>query len=392
MTSTHPSNASFAHAPFAANPAVAGPAPTVAVAPGGARTRLARLLTSCWLHPLNDAAAIDDLLGLVDPTWSLTTIKARVVEAIREAPGVRTLVLEPNRLWPGHVAGQHVVVEVEVDGRRLRRTFSLSSPPRGDGRLHVTVKRREGGKVSHWWNDTAAVGDVITLGTPSGEFVLPSPLPRRVVMVSAGSGITPVMAMLRELHTRDARCEVIFVHAAHSRADLIFARELETLMHSCAGWELRLHLTSENERLDAAALSKLAVFAADSPAYVCGPDAFMKDVRRAWSDAGADANLHFEHFGLPARVASFDMAAETVHAARGGRSFVAAAGQSLLEAAEAAGLRPAHGCRMGVCHTCKCRKISGVVEDLRDGRLSDEPGEMIQLCVSTARSAVTLEL
>lgn len=352
---------------------------------------LGGLLRSPWLRPLNDPVAIDDLLGLVDPTWSLTTIRARVVDAIRETTGVRTLVLKPNRLWPGHRAGQHVQVEVELDGRRVRRTFSLSSPPRADGLLHLTVKRREGGKVSAWWNDEAVIGDVVTLGAPAGDFVLPSPLPRRLVMLSAGSGITPLMAMVRELEARDARCEVVFVHSAHSRSAAIFGRELERIARRRPGLDLRLHLSGENGRIDENALTRLAIEAGDAPAFVCGPAGFMDGVRAAWNAAGQAASLHFEHFGLPPRAAETGLP-ETIEASRSARTFVAAAGQSLLEAAEAAGLRPAHGCRIGICHTCKCRKISGVVEDLRDGRLSSESGEMIQLCVSTARSAVTLEL
>jgi stearoyl-CoA 9-desaturase NADPH oxidoreductase len=349
------------------------------------------LLRSPWLRPLNDPVALDDLLGLLRPTWSITSIKARVVEAVRETADARTLVLEPNRLWPGHAAGQHVLVEVEIDGRRLKRTFSLSSPPRIDGLIAITVKRREGGRVSQWWNDGAAVGDVVTVGEPSGEFVLPAPLPARLTMLSAGSGITPVMAMLRELDARDSRTEVLFVHCAHSRGDAIFADELERIADERSWLRLRMHLTGASGRLDHDALSQLASEAADAPVFVCGPEGFTDAVRDVWVTAGRSHLLHFEHFGLPPRCRD-GAGTEPVVAARSGSTFVAAGGQSLLEAAEAAGLKPAYGCRMGICHTCKCRKISGVVEDLRDGRLSDEPGEMIQLCVSAARSAVALEL
>jgi len=366
------------------------PAPATTLSPSRPGL-LGGLLQSPWLRPLNDPVAIDDLLGLLDPTWSLTTTKARVVDAIRETTGVRTLVLRPNRLWPGHRAGQHVQVEIELDGRRVRRTFSLSSPPRADGLLHLTVKRREGGKVSAWWSDDAVIGDIVTLGAPAGDFVLPSPLPRRFVMLSAGSGITPLMAMLRELDARDARCEILFVHSAHSRSGMIFGREVEKIARHRPGFDLRAHFSGAGGRLDTDALRRVAIEAGDAPAFVCGPAGFMDSVRAAWSDAGHAANLRFEFFGLPPRAAESGLP-EMIEASRSSRTFVAAAGQSLLEAAEAAGLRPAHGCRIGICHTCKCRKVSGVVEDLRDGRLSDEPGEMIQLCVSTARSPVTLEL
>lgn len=352
---------------------------------------LAGLLSSRWLRPLNDRAALDDLLGMVSATWSLTATRARVVEAIRRTADARTLVLRPNGRWPGHRAGQHTTVEVEVAGRRLRRTFSLSSPPRRDGLVEITVKRHEGGRVSTWWNREASVGDVLTLGDPAGDFVLPSPLPGRLVLISAGSGITPLMAMLGDLEARRADVEVLFFHVARSRRDVLFLEELEALARTRPGLELVLHPTETAGRPGAEVLAGLARRAPAAPAFVCGPDAFMDDVRRAWAEAGIDAALHFERFGLARRAATSGVD-ETVTTTRSGRSFVVAAGQSLLEAAEAAGLRPAHGCRIGVCHTCKCRKISGTAEDLRDGRRHDEDGEMIQLCVSTARSPLVLEL
>jgi stearoyl-CoA 9-desaturase NADPH oxidoreductase len=259
-------------------------------------------LSSRWLRPLNDLDALDDLLGRFDATWSLMRIKARVVADVRETPDVRTLVLRPNRLWPGHVAGQHVLVEADVDGRLLRRTFSISSPPRADGTLTITVKRRPGGRLSVWWDDRAAIGDVITLGAPVGEFVLPTKRTERVTMLSAGSGITPVMAMLRDLSARSPETRVLFVHCARSRENAIFLGELEGLAARWPRFELRLHLTGTAGRLDAEALARLAHLSGDDPTFVCGPADFMEAVRQAWRAAGNEERLLGEHFGLPASI------------------------------------------------------------------------------------------
>jgi ferredoxin-NADP reductase len=352
-------------------------------------------LAAPWLRPLNDAAAIDDLVGLVRPSFSLTRIRARVVEARRETASARTLVLEPNRHWPGHVAGQHVLVQAEIGGRRVQRTFSVSSPPRTDGRIEITVKRREGGHVSAWWNEDAGVGDVVTLSAPAGDFVLPAALPPRLVMISAGSGITPVMAMLSALDQEARRGspvpEVEFVHVARSRADAIFVRELDALADRHPWLHLSLHFTSESGRLSEEAWRRIARQAGDAPAFVCGPAPFMESSRQAWRECGAEAHLHMEYFGLAPSAHATGEGAE-VTASRSGATFAARAGQSLLEAAEAAGLRPKHGCRMGVCHTCICRRTSGTTVDLRDGRVSSEPGQIIQLCVSAPQTAVTLDL
>lgn len=350
-----------------------------------------RFFASSWLRPLNDLSALEDLVSLVDPFLSLTRVRARVVARHRETPDAVTLTLQPNHLWKGHRAGQHVGVEVELDGRRLHRVFSLSSPPTGDGLLRITVKQHERGKVSAWWNRRAGVGDIVTLTQAAGAFVLPSPLPLRIVMLSGGSGVTPLMAMLRELHGSRAGVDVVFVQAARSREDTIFAAELERLAREWPRLDLRLHFSSEKGRLDATAMAALAAEARDAVTFACGPTGFLELVREAWRDAGLEQSLHEERFGAPRRESSVK-GSHAVVTTQAGREFEAHEGRSLLEEAEAAGLRPAHGCRVGICHTCKCRKLSGVVEDLRDGSLHAEDGETIQLCVMSARSAVTLDL
>jgi ferredoxin-NADP reductase len=254
--------------------------------PSAAANRLLRgFLAAPWLHPLNDAAAIDDLVGFVSPVFSLTRIRARVIEARRETANARTLVLAPNRLWPGHTAGQHVLVQAEIGGRRVQRTFSLSSPPRADGCIEITVKRREGGHVSVWWNEDARVGDVVTLSAPAGDFVLPETLPPRLVMISAGSGITPVMAMLRALDEAQSKGapvpETTFLHVARSPDDAIFSEELAALASRNPWLHLTLRFTSESGRLGENEWSRLAREAGDAPAFVCGPSAFMESARGA---------------------------------------------------------------------------------------------------------------
>jgi ferredoxin-NADP reductase len=354
---------------------------------------LSGLLSSPWLHPLNDLDALEDLVGRFDATWSLTRTKARVIAVIRETADVRTLVLRPNHRWPGHVAGQHLLVEVEIDGRRVCRMFTIATPPRADGTIEITVKRRAGGKLSVWWNERAAVGDVLGLGAPAGDFVLPAGKHERVAMLSAGSGITPVMAILRHLREQAPDARVLFVHSARSREDVIFRDELEEMARRWRRFDLRLHLTSSDGRLDANALSRLARTAGRDLALVCGPSGFLEAASRAWREAGNEDRLLSEHFGLRSSIAAGDGSApQHVRASRAGISFAAAGGRSLLVEAEAAGLSPAYGCRMGICHTCKCRKVSGIVQDLRDGRVSEESDEMIQLCVTGARSALTIEL
>lgn len=346
---------------------------------------------SDWLRPLNDTTAINELLGSVEPTWSLTEIRARIIQVIRETPDTRTLVLRPNRLWPGHRAGQHVVVEVDIDGRRHLRAFSLSSPPSDPGRLHLTIKRQPAGRVSRWCNEAAAIGDVVTLRRPSGDFVLPRIVPQRIVMLSAGSGITPVMAMLRELRARTIDTDIVFVHSTRTRRDWIFAEELEQLATRWPRLDLRVCFTAHDGRLTRDDMDDLAASTRGALTYVCGPPDFLATARAAWREAGVEELLHHETFGMP-RHAANHATTQAITTTQSGRTFLARKDEPLLAAAEAAGLRPPHGCRAGICHSCLCRKVEGTIEDLRTGRISDEPGEQIQLCVSSARSPVTIEI
>ncbi|MCA9675447.1 MAG: hypothetical protein KC464_10465, partial [Myxococcales bacterium] len=169
-------------------------------------------------------------IGQVDPTWSPREVRARVVEIIDETPDTRTFVLQPNHHWRGHRAGQHTTIEVEIDGVRVRRCYSISSAPSPARRLAITVKRVPDGRVSSWLHDELCPGDVVGLGAAAGDFVLPEPRPAGgLLLLSGGSGITPVMSMLRDLDARGAVDDVVFVHHARSRDHVIFGAELEAI-------------------------------------------------------------------------------------------------------------------------------------------------------------------
>jgi len=350
-----------------------------------------RPLESPWLRPLNDLAALDDLLAQVHPTWSLGRIKARVVEIRDEAPDVRSFVLRANRRWPGFTAGQHVSVTLEIRGVRHVRTFSLSSAP-GDRLLRLTVKRHAGGQVTKALHDEVAVGDVLELSAPEGAFVLPAPLPEKLLMLSAGSGITPVASLLRDLRQRDPARDVVFVHVCRTPRDAIFAAELAALAADMPSLRLVTHVTSERGRLDTDGIAALVPDRAERHTFLCGPPAFLEMVRARWDAEGLAARLAFERFGGPIPDRRATGASVQVRALRSQRTFATSGERPLLVEAERAGLAPKHGCRMGICRTCRCRMKSGSVENLRTGEIHAEPGQLIQLCVSIARTDLELEL
>ena len=354
---------------------------------------ISRLLRSPWLHPLNDASAWDALLSSINPLWSQRDFPVRVLQIIDETADTKTFVLKTNRDWPGYRAGQHVVLEVEIDGRRLHRTFSLSSSPSDGKRLSVTIKRQATSRVSGWLHAHCKVGDVLRISAPNGDFYAPELSDAPLLLLSAGSGITPMLSMLRELLGQGHRGRIAFVHSCRTASELIFAETLQRTVAQFPNLELYAHYSASAGRLDAAALSRLHPDFATFQAMVCGPSAFTDTFVELFQRAGVPERIRSESYSgrtfVPSDVPNTQHA---VHCSVTKQVFTASSSTGLLEEAEAAGMKPAHGCRIGICKTCQCLKRSGVVKNLRTGVLSAEPNELIQLCVSAAQSPLDIAL
>ncbi|MBK9656064.1 MAG: iron-sulfur cluster-binding domain-containing protein [Rhodanobacteraceae bacterium] len=356
------------------------------------KRKLSQLLRSPWLRPLNDPDAWEQILGALNPMWSTRDFPARVLAIVEQTADSRTFVLQPGRRWPGHRAGQHVVVEVEIDGRRLHRSFSLSAAPRADRTLEITVKRQPGARVSGWLHDSLRVGDMLRLSAPGGGFLTPDG-DDPVLLLSAGSGITPVMAMLEEMHRRGNRSAAWCSCMPVARRRISSLRAPAAARPRLAELQLQVHHSAQAGRFDAGALARWLPHYRDFQARTCGPRALVAEVEQLYRDAGVPQRIRSESYlgrVLPPSAAN-DLA-HRVHCSKTEQVFTASARSSLLGEAEAAGLRPAHGCRIGICKTCQCSKRSGTVENLRTGEISSEPDELIQLCISVARSPLELVL
>lgn len=348
---------------------------------------------STWLRPFNDLAALDGLLQRVQPRASLQEIRARVERVIDETADTRTFVLRANRHWPGHRAGQHVLVDVDVDGRRLQRCFSLSAAPGRRGKLQITVKRQRADGVSAWMNSRLQVGDVLRLSAPFGDFGCDIAESAPLLMISAGSGITPMIALLEALTAGTTGRDIVFVHSCRNHDQLILANQLQSAASKLPGLRLHLHFSNTQGRLDANGLRTLVPDFAARHTLACGPGGFNQWIAELYRAHGIPHQLELEKFGVPSRDLDHnDSVAQTVTCNLTEQSFTTQPGQSLLAAAESAGLSPRHGCRVGICRSCQCRRISGCSENLLTGEICDEPGQLIQLCISSARSALTLEI
>jgi stearoyl-CoA 9-desaturase NADPH oxidoreductase len=360
--------------------------------------RFDRVLRSRVVELATTPHGVDRYLRLVNPLWSLETTRALLVDKHRENAHVSTLVLDPGPDWGPHEAGQHIRIQLDLDGRRRTRYFTIAaSPLREDGLITLTVKANPDGFVSRFLHTHARPGLVLEISEPRGEFVLPSPRPEHLLLVSGGSGITPGMSMLRTLLLEGHTGQVTFLHYANGAKDRIFADELDriderhdnvTVLTVYADEANPLH--DLRGFLEQGHLDEVAPDWRDLPAYVCGPPPMLEAAEKIWEEADAAENLEIERFTL--QTPSADDAAEgEVRLAESGME-LDNDGRPLLVQAEDAGLTPEFGCRMGICKTCTTRKLAGTTQSLVSGEVSVDDDEDIQICVSVALGDVELDL
>jgi ferredoxin-NADP reductase len=341
-------------------------------------------LGSRLLAALAYPRAVDDFVELALPLHSTREVRARVVSVRRETHDVATLRLQPNASWRGHRAGQHVALTVELRGVRRTRCFSIASAD-SESTIAITVKARPEGAVTPWLVSGVLEGAIVTLSQATGDFVLPDVLPERLLFVSGGSGITPVMAMLRSLVLRGHRGKIAFLHYAHSKDDVIFAAELDALARRASP---NLMIQVCTGRFTAPALLALLPDFERWDTWACAPEPFLDALTGAFAARGAEDRVRVERFSLAPTDPSLGSGEVTFV-----RSRRRADGHGpLLGIAEKAGLAPASGCRRGICRTCTRKKISGVTRDLRTGQLSTDADVDIQLCVSAPVGPVAIDL
>lgn len=353
--------------------------------------KLAELLRQSWPASVMRLSALEDTLALLHPMLSLTEVKARVVAVRDETADVKTFILQPNALWQRQSkAGQFVRLRLEINGRRVERVYSLSSHP-ASRRLAITVKRQPGGLVSNFLHNRIKPGAVLSLSQAAGAFVLPENLPPQILLLGAGSGMTPLWAMLQDLQARRYQGSVVLLQVCRNRADQIFAAELAQLAQNFPALRQITHLSAEQGRLDGPTLRHLVPDLHQRSTWLCGPEGWMESIQLHWHDGMAP--LYTERFSVaPLLPLAAPGSPVQVHFASSGAQFVTRGEQPLLVAAERAGLQPKHGCRIGICHTCQCKKRSGTVQNLQTGEISDQPDQLIRLCISVARSDLSLDL
>jgi ferredoxin-NADP reductase len=336
----------------------------------------------------------DDYLELINPLWSTREMRGRIERVERETKNAVTVLIKPGWEWQGHRPGQYLRLGIEVDGVHHWRAYSLTSDPRRpDGRIAITPKLVEGGKVSPFLFGRVRPGTIVRLGGVEGTFVLPEPLPPRLLFISAGSGITPIMSMLRSIAAEGKIEDVVHVHSARTVDSVIFARELNELRTRHPGYQLHVRASGEQGRVTPDQLDVLCPDWVEREAFVCGPAGLLEAMRERWKRDGDPRRMHVEHFqpdlgggdGERGMGGTIHFRSSDVVASSDGE-------QPILKAGEEAGAQLPYGCRMGICHTCVGRLRAGKVRDLRTGRVHGQPGEILRTCINAPEGAIEIDL
>ena len=362
-------------------PVAAGPEPLVR----SLRDRLRRLAEAA-VTPRD----LDDFLDGFHPLRAGTTLRGRVVTVQPETAEATTLVIKPGKDWAGHVPGQYLRVGVDVDGVRLWRTYSLTHARRVDRCISITVKAIPGGVVSNHLVHDIQPGQMLHLGQAEGDFVLADPMPAKLLLVTAGSGITPVIGMLRNLFSRavPVAADIVMLHSALSRSEVIFGDELRQYAADGRLRLVELH-TDTDGLLDVADLDEIVPDLAERTTYACGPVGLLDALEEHHNALGLP--LHIERFRSSVVAAG---EGGTVSFARSGTVLEADGATPILDAAEQAGVLMPSGCRMGICYGCVLPLREGAVRDLRNGELTvAAPGDgvLIQTCINAAAGACDID-
>lgn len=333
----------------------------------------------------------EDFLTLLDPVHSSRQLRGVVTQVTHPVPGTATISFRTGPGWRAHEAGQWARIGVDVDGVRQWRSYSLSAAAGTDPEITVT----DIGAVSGTLVRNTREGDVLFLARPEGGFTLPE-RPRPLLMLTAGSGLAPVISMIRTLVPARSDADVVLIHSARTPQTALFREELEELADQFPGLRVHHHFTASDGRLDLSSPQTLDALCPDwhdRAAYACGPSGFVDDAEALWaSAAGTDSGgLTIERFSVDL-VGGEAGAGGRVVFENSDREADAAGDAPLLEVAEEAGIAAPSGCRMGICHSCMVPLRSGRITDLRTGEVHGDSGEFIQTCVSAAAGPVSLGL
>ena len=349
------------------------------------RVRTAGSKLTTPLHP-------DDYLRLLNPLWTSRELRGRVDKVVPETDDAATLVIRPGWGWRwNHKPGQYIGIGIQVNGKFQWRSYSLSSPPRRDGRhIAITVRAMPEGLLSSHLVQGLEPGTIVRLAAPESDFVLPEPPPAKMLFLVGGSGVTPVIAMLRTLDRRGTMPDVVLHYSSPTADRMIFREELQRLadQHDALSFQ-ELH-TDTDGMLDLADLDSICPDWRERETYACGPGPMLDAVTEHFEEHDLEDHLHLERFSL--ELGGEGGEGGTITFRNSGKTIEADGATTVLEAGEEAGIGMPYGCRMGICHTCTLTLVEGTVRDLRNGEEFNQANEQVQTCVTAAVGDCTLDI
>ena len=328
-----------------------------------------------------------------------------------EAPDVMTFTFQANKpVWFRYLPGQFVTLEIPVGPEPVMRTYTLSSSPSRPYSVAVTVKAQKDSIGTRWMFENLKPGMTIRAFGPLGDFSYVKHPGEKYLFISAGSGITPMMSMTRDMADRAPLSDIVFVNCARTPADIIFRHELEGLAQVMPHLNLGFVVERAGQShvwsglrgfVDRAKISLLAPDFLERTVFCCGPEPFMAAVRSALESAGFDMSRYHQESFQPAlpvvedvlsEVAEADAAA-TVSFAMSGKKGQCKPGDTVLKTARASGVRIGAACESGLCGTCKVLLVSGQVDMNHNGGILDEEIEegYILACCSRPKGDIEVE-
>tara|TARA_R110002167_G_scaffold199033_4_gene402213 strand:- start:33 stop:1184 length:1152 start_codon:yes stop_codon:yes gene_type:complete len=348
------------------------------------------------------ASYFESVIQLFKPEWRYQQMAAKVISTRIENSNIYTLTLKPDSNWHHFIPGQFVLLSIEINGRRLTRTFSISSAPRDfqdTGFIEVTIRAQDKGSVTPWLRDNLKKGDYVYLSEAMGEFCLSTDHHKKV-FIAGGSGITPIRSMLNEYRDADWLKDAHLFFYLRNQDEAFFKADLERLKEN----GLTIHLMYSDEigffSLDQLTNGISSNTLKNTDYYICGPSQMIELCSSSLKDAGiTPSNIHFEYFGkapvkieLSSNEENEFIQVDYLDSRKQIKFTSGTVTKTLLELAEEEGLRPVSGCRMGICHQCICKKKQGRVFNTKTQTYSDSGAEDIQLCISVPVGNVELEL
>lgn len=338
-------------------------------------------LARAFFHYPSFGAYLEPVIQMVKPNWRADSFRARVESCKTVGEEVLALTLSVTKTWPSHKPGQHIQLTTEINGVLVTRPYTLASSPkllRDKGLLRLVIKQQNSGLQTNHLH-SLSVGSYVNISDPVGDFVL-SGNKQSALLLAAGSGITPFIAMISSLEANNEKPLQLLYYAKPGQHLLV--DELEQLAQQVDNFSFIL-MTREQHG-DVA--EQLAEFEAEE-LYVCGPSGFYQSAAQYAKAQGVE--IYSEHFSaLPITTQDkreFNLAVE-------GKEIRVNNSSSLLEQLLSAGETVQYGCKMGICHQCLCSKKSGLVKNLRTGEISDSKAALIQLCVSQPLTDLEIEL